>query len=1166
MKAQNIFVLFLSLCSIFKTQAQPVNNLLQDVVLPAPNAAALGKYADIPVSHFSGVPSISIPIYTVQEGPLRLPVSLNYHASGLKVAETSSWVGMGWSLNAGGMITRTVLGIPDESPKGMANYRQQIVKEIENPEGKIRRSFFQEVTAGLVDTESDIFSFNFAGASGKFFIDGNKEVQLIPEQDVRVTINWGFSGFTKILGFIVTLPDGTSYHFGNFLRGDETSGIEYTKTLAQEIDNVPYEKTASSWYLLRVESADKRHAIDLHYADETYSYQNLGSCYITRLFCDFEGSSSAVPLENCNGVYDPTIDSWLTKTLVNGKRLSSITTSSGLVSMNLEKGAAREDLDEYTDPYAPNAESAYSLGRIEIREGESCKEWNFKYEYSQPLPGEIASTSRADGKRLILTEIAEQSCDGKERIPPYKFLYKNSVSNALVYSLPSRLSKAVDHWGFYNGRKKNNTLKFNIPRTELEIPDALVGSFDPSLASYGESDRETNPDWVDIGILEKMVYPTGGVKEFVYEPNTYFSREVEVKREELAELNTCGPKGDECCGFNSTCCSPNTSYTHTFRNKEEIDSARVSLNLHIPDYLLELLKENNTGQDEICHDSFEDSDACCANSPFFTIRLQLLDTETNVLVGEVSYNLDARYSSTNHLAKTHLLRDLELWQSLVPNTPYRLELAVNQGVGTASIFIQNSTVEEGTHVAGGVRIKELRTKTDKRQEEYARVKKYSYQQKDSQESSGKLYFQPTYGYLDTGMEEGPRLEFEIPTLSMYFLDYSVVPLGSYQGAHVGYERITEWEEGNGKTVYTFYTEEPELGTNILPNPPVLATPLNGKTHEVLSYKEGSNSPLSSTTSEYDDQSTFSEEFNYKIKNYKVDCYVSGQRLQDEAFFLVKYQQKTFPGYLLKEEHMLDGVSSSTNYSYRTDNRHHFPIKVSTANSDGRNLEERFKYPLDYAEGLSFENGSTLTIDDLIDQYMIGTPIETQQWEGVAGDLRLIEGRIQVYQDFSESNVPLIKPFMIFLLEDNSPILSVNNQVDETDSLYLHLVPEKVSAYYVERASFEYEPTYGSMVEQRLTEGTPTSYIWGSKGNQLLAEVVGQTYENIEGVAIHQLRLKFPMAMVSTYTYEGRTRLSSVMDPNGISIHYDYDALNRLIKSEDFEGNDLQSFWYNYKAH
>ena len=67
---------------------------------------------------------ISIPIYTVQEGPLSLPIGLSYHASGIKVAEMASWVGSGWSLNAGGIISRTVQGIPDDAGSGMGYFNQ----------------------------------------------------------------------------------------------------------------------------------------------------------------------------------------------------------------------------------------------------------------------------------------------------------------------------------------------------------------------------------------------------------------------------------------------------------------------------------------------------------------------------------------------------------------------------------------------------------------------------------------------------------------------------------------------------------------------------------------------------------------------------------------------------------------------------------------------------------------------------------------------------------------------------------------------------------------------------------------------------------------------------------------------------------------------------------
>ena len=65
---QNIVLLLFFFCSISVIQAQPVNNYAKDVVMPAPNAAALGKYGDYSVGNFTGVPDISIPIYTVQEG------------------------------------------------------------------------------------------------------------------------------------------------------------------------------------------------------------------------------------------------------------------------------------------------------------------------------------------------------------------------------------------------------------------------------------------------------------------------------------------------------------------------------------------------------------------------------------------------------------------------------------------------------------------------------------------------------------------------------------------------------------------------------------------------------------------------------------------------------------------------------------------------------------------------------------------------------------------------------------------------------------------------------------------------------------------------------------------------------------------------------------------
>ena len=55
-----------------------------------PNAAAIAKFIDIPVSYHTGVPNIGIPIATISEGSLSLPISINYNSSGIKVDELAS--------------------------------------------------------------------------------------------------------------------------------------------------------------------------------------------------------------------------------------------------------------------------------------------------------------------------------------------------------------------------------------------------------------------------------------------------------------------------------------------------------------------------------------------------------------------------------------------------------------------------------------------------------------------------------------------------------------------------------------------------------------------------------------------------------------------------------------------------------------------------------------------------------------------------------------------------------------------------------------------------------------------------------------------------------------------------------------------------------------------
>ena len=67
------------------------------IIPPSPEVANLSNYSDISVSPFTGQPNIEIPIYTIQEGGLSIPISLSYRGGGVKLYELPGIIGKGWS-------------------------------------------------------------------------------------------------------------------------------------------------------------------------------------------------------------------------------------------------------------------------------------------------------------------------------------------------------------------------------------------------------------------------------------------------------------------------------------------------------------------------------------------------------------------------------------------------------------------------------------------------------------------------------------------------------------------------------------------------------------------------------------------------------------------------------------------------------------------------------------------------------------------------------------------------------------------------------------------------------------------------------------------------------------------------------------------------------------
>ena len=178
-----------------------------NVVPPSPDAASLGKYGEIPVSLYTGTPSIDIPLYEINRA-VRVPISLSYHASGVKVDEIASMVGMGWVLNAGGVITRTIHGMPDDilgglqTTDGRNKFNQYRTNTMTYAESQL---YEKDVLNGGYDTEPDEYYYNFLGRSGKMVFDELNNPVLLGEQRLKITMISG--------GFMITDEQGTKYFF-----------------------------------------------------------------------------------------------------------------------------------------------------------------------------------------------------------------------------------------------------------------------------------------------------------------------------------------------------------------------------------------------------------------------------------------------------------------------------------------------------------------------------------------------------------------------------------------------------------------------------------------------------------------------------------------------------------------------------------------------------------------------------------------------------------------------------------------------------------------------------------------------------------------------------------------------------------------------------------------
>lgn len=457
---------------------------------PSPEAQAFAKYGGTPVNLYTGTPDISIPIANLQGRDISVPVSLTYDASGVKVDQLATWVGLGWNLNAGGMVTRQVRGNPDDymsaNPSLKPFYSPEIASEynfvngfttaenMPTVAGNLYRYFTflnnatrSDITSYKYEIQPDTYSFSALGVSGTLYIDYSSGIAYCmehPEIKAYPTFN-EVATIKNITAWKIVDGAGNAYYFDL---------AERTYTYEQGASDILKDYN-SAWMLTKVETTNKRDIVLFNYGTPTaWNQPQLAGRgemrndrYLEGTFC---GNDDAIPAPvPMYKIYQ----SVLTNITINGQ----------IVAEFVPSMVDRKDL---------KSRKFLSNVRILGESGAVVKRFKFVRSY-------FGDSTQTDERLLRLRlDALEVYGDATSTVPErYTFTYEAG-------NLPSRESYAQDYWGYYNGAQNNLTL---IPKNYY---------YDTENSGFAGADRSPNFTYGKIGSLIRIKYPAGGTTDFVF--------------------------------------------------------------------------------------------------------------------------------------------------------------------------------------------------------------------------------------------------------------------------------------------------------------------------------------------------------------------------------------------------------------------------------------------------------------------------------------------------------------------------------------------------------------------------------------------------------------------------------------------------------------------------
>jgi len=1051
---------------------------IPNVVPPTPTAYELGKYGQIPIGFLTGTPNISIPLFDYKTKNLSLPISLSYNSNGIKVDQMETNVGLGWSLNIGGVITRIVRDEADALTGSMFCPAEDLNKAgVQSP---LALEFYYDASQSDVDTEMDVFMYNTPVGSGKFVIDEKGKVLLTPHKDIKIE--------KCDNGFKLTNSQGIQYLFQDV---ETTSQF----TTGADLPHQPVKVLPTAWYLSRV----------IHPLGDqiNLSYETYHCTYANGQSQSLEVSDRIFPGE-C-GLPPETFGDVLThyQKIVVGKKISkigSINPLNGIVNI-------------VYDAIHPTHIELPIVKNISLENKVHDIVKNFEMSYL------VTPYDRVFLDTVYFKDVSKF----------YKFEYIQP--NELI----GRLSYSQDHWGYYNGKSNSNLLA----KTNEEIFLAY---------KHLMSDREPDPNFAQMGLLKKMHYPTKGHQEFLYEANSYWSRE----RNEI---------------INNTplVLLINRELENCFENGSTGCAEKKTLIVHV-DQMAKIKVYVDFNKTERCISDNEHS-----RPVYFTI--------TNNETGHKSPLLNKYLNHKEHDSFYERDNGIEYWVRLKAGVEYTVELRAGyfctKGEAVIHYSDQETVFSDYKNVTvGGMRLKNMCSFDGTHP---INNKRYYYgSMNELNRSSGQHWTSPNYRSSREMVRICPDPNYP---LVIYNEEYTYHTLSSSSigqvfnlgGSSTNYEYVTESLGGdnfeNGGIEHRFIIHPDYSGQSVWGRGSISSAPWNnsgwrnGLEQSVKQFKKLNEKyvVLQEKTNKYvkDDRHSYSINNYHVRKNYElstnarpVEYASNGEMLiymdRIDNLDVIEYSTYSFWHYLQStkssqyDENGLNPVIIDTKYFY--DNIDHIQLtKTEVVDSKGNILTTKTYYPHDLYQF------------DLINQNQIAVPLRIESYN----NNEQLSCQETEFKDWG-SNIILPE----FIKSGHC------NEALET------------------RVKFLKYDAKGNLLEAAKDCGMHVVYLWGYNYSLPVAKIENATYSDVMLalgreinddlsylqtfgnsqllVELGKLRTGLDDALVTSYCYTPLCGMTSQTDPNGITTYYEYDDFGRLARTKDSEGNILKKVKYNYK--